>query len=118
MRKIKLLDQKVINVLNENTKINIDQEKVIAEPRVVEVKGKELEEKFKKNMAMSERIMERARPMVNKIIAKEKLAEYEYISKVSQDKKTKEWNIEIGNGMEEFKYNWEHRNDPKEDASK
>lgn len=115
MRLIKLTDKNAIEVLNKNTAINLEQEKVIRELRKVEVRGKELEATFNKNMTASERIMERARPLVNKIIAKEKLAEYEYINKVTQDKKTLEWNIEIGNGLEEFKHNWKHRNDKKEE---
>jgi len=118
MRLIKLTDQKTIEKLSQNTAINIDQEKIIAELREVEVKGKDLEARFNKNMANSERVMERARPLVNKIIAKEKLEEYEYVAKVSQDKETLEWNIEIGNSLEEFKHNWKHRNDKKEEEKK
>lgn len=118
MRKIKITDQKTIDKLGQNTTINIDQEKIIAELREVEVKGKDLEARFNKNMANSERVMERARPLVDKLIAKEKLEEYEYVSKVSQDKETLEWNIEIGNALEEFKHNWKHRNDKKEEEKK
>lgn len=115
MRLIKLTDKNAIEVLNKNTAINVEQEKVIKELRKVEVRGKELEAAFNKNMTASERIMERARPLVKKIIDKEKLEEYEYINKVTQDKKTLEWNIEIGNSLEEFKHTWKHRNDKKEE---
>lgn len=115
-RIIKLTDEKAIEVISENTPINIAQKEVLAELQTIEERAKILEEDFNKNLAESQRVMEKARPLVMKFMETQELGEYEELVKVSQDEETMEWNIEIGDRMEEFKYEWEHRNDKKEEV--
>lgn len=120
MRTINITDEKTLKALNSNSEINKDQTYVIKRLREIEVEGKELEERFNKNMAQSERAMEKARPLIKKIVEKETLGEFEEVSKVVETKDeneegTGQWQIEIADRMEEFKAAWEHRNDPKEE---
>lgn len=121
MRTINITDEKTLKALNSNSEINKDQTYVIKRLREIEVEGKELEERFNKNMAQSERAMEKARPLIKKIVEKETLGEFEEVSKVVETKDeneegTGQWQIEIADRMEEFKAAWEHRNDPKEEV--
>ena len=116
MRIISITDEKTLKALNANSEINKDQEIVIKRLREIEVEGKELEERFNKNMAQSERAMEKARPLIKKLVEKETLGEFEEVSKVAEIKdenegSTGQWNIEIADRMEEFKASWAKRDE-------
>lgn len=115
MRTINITDEKVLKVLNEHNKLSKDQETVIAKLREIEVESKELEEQFKKNMALAERIMERAQPLLKKFVEKNVTFEdFEEVSKIPQTKDengddTGQWTLEIANRLDEFKLAWEQK---------
>lgn len=115
MRVININDEKLLKILNEHAALNKKQEVVIAKLREIEVETKELEEDFKKNMAASERIMEKAQPLLKKFVeANIEFGEFEEVSRVPEVKNeegdgTGEWTVEIANRMDEFKAAWENK---------
>lgn len=115
MRVVKIEDAKLLKILNEHAALNKKQEVVIAKLREIEVETKELEEDFKKNMAASERIMEKAQPKLKEFVEKNvEFADFEEVSRVPEVKNeegdgTGEWTVEIANRMDEFKAAWENK---------
>lgn len=94
MRKIKVEDKKVLEVLNKKGELTAQNQNILKEMG-------ELEKKFNTCLTKSKLLDEKSRPLIRKIVEKMELGEYEEISAVRQDENG--WYIEIADRMEEFK---------------
>jgi len=95
MRKIKLEDKKVLEVLNKKKALTVENQNILKEMA-------EMEKKFNTCLTKSKMLDEKSRPMIKKITDKMEFAEYEEISAVRQDDNG-DWYVEIADRMEEFK---------------
>ena len=102
MRKIKITDSKVLLTLNKKGELSKKTQVILDRMKEIEAENKILEKDFNSYLIKSKTLDEKARPYLEKIIAKLELGEYEQVSRVHQEDYG-EWNIEIADRMEEFK---------------
>lgn len=105
MKKIVIEDKKILKLLEDKAEISKKQ-------LAISNQFTKLETEFNKNLALHARIDEKARPLINVIVSKLVLGEFEELSRVHQTD-DKKWIIEISDRMDEFKHAWKHRKDPK-----
>lgn len=103
MRKLEITDEKILKILNGKQAISEKQLALLQQQE-------ELEKEFNKNVSMHARADEKVKPLIKKITDKETMAEYEQVSAVRQEEKTKKWFIEIADRMEEFKIRFKEEN--------
>jgi hypothetical protein len=94
MRRIKITDKKINDILLVKESISLENQNILVEME-------KMEKKFQSNISKMARADEKARPLIKKIYSTLVIKEYEELSRVFNDGGT--WTMEIADRMEEFK---------------
>lgn len=100
--KIKIEDTKILSLLSEKNGLNEANTETLA-------KMEKLEKEFNTNLSKMKRLDEKVRPLIIKLLKDVKLGEFDELSRVAKDEKTKDWELEVVNRLDEFKVLFKQR---------